>query len=133
MEVNMQPTQPIPSARGFFAALYDFSFADFVTPRMVRVIYIIALVAVALWCLGLLFSGFGTVMLGVRLQENPYGGGGGGLAFLGFAQIIGAPILFVIFSIIARMQLEILMAIFRIAENTTAMLGHSERGVNPLP
>lgn len=124
----MQPDQyGAVSARGFFASLYDFSFAAFVTPKMVRIIYVVALIAAALWCLGILLTGFTTFGLAMQLQSSPYGRGGAGLALLGLGEIIGAPILFVVFSIVARMQLEVLIAVFRIAENTTAMAQAAER------
>jgi len=123
----MQPTQHgAVSARGFFASLYDFSFAAFVTPKMVRIIYVIALIAAGLWCLGILLTGFTTFALAMQMQSTPYGTGGTGLALFAFGEIIGAPILFVVFSIVARMQLEVLIAVFRIAENTTAMAQAAE-------
>ena len=46
------------SLSGFFAALYDFSFHSFVTPKIVRIVYVIALVIIALWSLSFLISGF---------------------------------------------------------------------------
>jgi uncharacterized protein DUF4282 len=120
---KVEQTNATGSGRAFFSSLYDLSFREFVTPHMVRIIYIIALVAAGLWCLGMLLGGFSTLAIASQMQNSPFGGSNsGGLVLLGLAQLVGAPILFVVFSIVARMQLEIVMAIFRIAENTTAML-----------
>jgi hypothetical protein len=44
--------------RGFFASLYDVSFRTFVTPAIVEVVYIIALIIVAIWSIVFLVSGF---------------------------------------------------------------------------
>jgi hypothetical protein len=96
---------------------------------MVRLIYIIALVAAGLWCVGMLFGGLSTLALASQMQNSGFGQSNvGGLVLLGLGQLVGAPILFVAFSKAARMQLEILMAIFRIAENTTAILKNDPLG-----
>lgn len=44
--------------RGFFSALYDLSFYSFVTPKIIRVLYILALIIIGLWSISFLISGF---------------------------------------------------------------------------
>jgi uncharacterized protein DUF4282 len=62
------PLQPEPQAqvRGFFAALFDFSFNDFVTPLIIRVLYVLGLIGIALSYLWFVVVGFlDSVVLGV--------------------------------------------------------------------
>jgi hypothetical protein len=67
-----QARRPAPEPNNFFAALFDFSFNTFVTPMIVRVVYILFTVVIAL---GLLFwvvvaftqsavAGVGVLLLG---------------------------------------------------------------------
>jgi hypothetical protein len=93
---------------GFFGALFDFSFSQFVTTRLVRFLYAVLLVIDALVALGAIARAF---------RE----GAGAGLVAL-----ILAPILFLILVVITRVYLEIVIVIFRIAEYLREM---SIRGV----
>lgn len=109
-------TEPM-APRNFFAALYDLSFHAFVTPKIIRVIYVIALVVAALWSLTFLLTGLGTLAAGAQYAQF---GGAGSMVFFGFLQILAAPVGFVLASIVIRVYLEFAMAVFRIAENTEA-------------
>ena len=96
--------------RGFFAKLFDLSFRDFVTPSIISIIYVIILVVLAIYALIVAALGF----------MPSYGMfGGGGPSFISILwHLVGAVLLFVIGAIVARVQLEFVMAVFRIAENT---------------
>jgi hypothetical protein len=62
------PWQPEPQAqvRGFFGALFDFSFNNFVTPLIIRVLYVLGLIGIALSYLWFVVVGFlDSVVLGV--------------------------------------------------------------------
>jgi Domain of unknown function (DUF4282) len=62
------PRQPEPQAqvRGFFGALFDFSFNNFVTPLIIRVLYVLGLIGIALSYLWFVVVGFlDNVVLGV--------------------------------------------------------------------
>jgi hypothetical protein len=50
--------QPQPQVRGFFGALFDFSFNHFVTPLIIRVLYVLGLIGIALYYLGFVVFGF---------------------------------------------------------------------------
>jgi len=89
--------------RSFFARLFDMSFSEFVTPSIIQVIYLISIFAAGLAAIGVL----------VGLSQA----GGAGL-FLG---LIMAVVGFFIYVIIARVTLEAVVALFRIAENTRVM------------
>jgi hypothetical protein len=99
----------VSSPKGFFASLYDLSFDTFITPKIIQIVYIISLVVVGIWTLLFLISGFAP-------SYGMFGGGpsAGSILF----HLIAAPIMFVVGSISARIYLEFLMAVFRIAENT---------------
>jgi len=99
--------------RGFFASLYDVSFRTFVTPAIVEVVYIIALIIVAIWSIVFLVSGFA--------PSNGFDAAAGPSAGNIVLHIIVTPIIFLLGSLAARINLEFIMAVFRIAENTAAL------------
>jgi hypothetical protein len=84
----------------FFNSLFDFSFTDFITSKIVKLLYGLSIVASGLIALFLIIvgfnisTGFGVVML-----------------------LIVAPLVFILSVIYARVLLEIIIVIFRIAEN----------------
>jgi hypothetical protein len=96
-----QPDQsgPAKPAKGFFGALFDFSFEHFVTPMLVKVVYILATVALGLvWLFWLVAafsqsSGFGLVVL-----------------------VLG-PIAIVIYLAIIRMTLEFYLSVVRMSQD----------------
>ena len=45
--------------RGFFGALFDFSFSEFVTTRLIRLLYGIGVVVGAVIAVGAILRGFG--------------------------------------------------------------------------
>ncbi len=83
-----------------FSILSDLSFKRFVTPRLVRLIYFISLIAAGLSALAWMVSGFKT---GV---------------FYGLFTVVTGPVAFFIYMLTARVLLEFMLAVFRIAENT---------------
>ena len=98
------------SPRGFFASLYDFSFHQLITPKIIRVLYAIALVIIALGSLGYLIAGF-------TPQESFFGSSSPSAGTM-LLHVIVAPIIFVIGSVLARIYLELIIVVFNIAENT---------------
>jgi len=99
--------------KGFFASLYDLSFHSFITPKIIQIIYIIALIGVGFWSLMFLVTGF-TPSYGFFGNTSPSGG-------QILLHVIGAPVCFVLGSIGARIYLEFVIAVFRIAENTEVL------------
>ncbi len=93
---------------GFFKALFDFSFTEFVTSKIIKLLYglsiIFSVISALILLILLLLAGF---------KESA------GLGIL--ALIIGAPLCFLIFLVMviySRVVLEIIIVIFRIAEHT---------------
>lgn len=90
--------------KGFFAVLFDLSFSEFVTTRIIKVLYCISIVLAGIWALAIL----------VGCIAN-----GGAAAFLG---LIFAPLLFFFLLLCARLWLEFIIVVFRIAENTAQLV-----------
>jgi hypothetical protein len=83
--------------------LFDFTFEKFITPSIVKIVYIVVIVMAALMWLGFIFGG----------MANGIGGFFFGLIFGGLAAV-----LMVLFY---RIFLELTMILFRIHDNTNTM------------
>ncbi len=88
--------------KGFIGSLFDFSFDSFVTPKIIKVLYVLLTIWILLVALIFLIVGFKT------------GGFGGGIAVL----IIVDPIFILLTLGVYRVVLEAFMVIFRIHEDT---------------
>ncbi len=88
----------------FFKSLFDISFSNLLTTKIIKVLYILAIVFSGLMALGFIVSGFSA-------------SSGAGLFML-----ILAPVIFLLHVISARVFLEIVIVIFKIAENTQKMV-----------
>ena len=87
------------SASGFFGALFDFSFNEFITPKVVKFVYILATIGLLLGYVVFVISGFAQ-------------SAGAGVAIL----LLGA-IAVVIYLALIRMTLEFYLAIVRMSED----------------
>jgi hypothetical protein len=86
--------------RGFFGRLFDFSFEEFITPSIIKVLLVLAIIAIGLSVLGGIITGFmSSAALGVGFLI-------GGLIFGFFALLY------------ARVLLEVFIVFFRIRDNT---------------
>lgn len=105
----------VSAVPGFFRALVDFKFVTFVTRRIAGFIYAILLVSIVL---AGLVAFFGVVVTGVgqMLGGQPVSGV---LTVLG--GIVLAPIGTLVAVVLARMIVEVNVALVAIAENTAAM------------
>jgi hypothetical protein len=88
-----------PQGKGFFGSLFDFSFEHFVTPMIVKVVYILSII------------GLGIVWL-VFLAASFSQGGGAGLAVL----LLG-PIAILLYLCLIRMTLEFYLAVTRMSQD----------------
>lgn len=105
---------PQAQARGFLATLFDFSFSSYVTPKLIRAIYVFVVVVSALAALVFVLGAFATNV------------------FLGLVTlVILAPLLFLFYVVVYRVFLEVVMAVFTIAENTTRLVGGIAGGTAP--
>ncbi len=90
--------------KGFVEKLFDFSFTQFITASIIKVLYIMGIILNGILALAMLISGIAS--------------GSVGAAILGF---VLAPIVFALSVIWLRVCLELVIVIFRIGENTTLM------------
>jgi hypothetical protein len=87
-------------AKSFFGSLFDYSFSSFITPRIIKILYVLATIGISLWTLFLIVAAF-----------NVSDGAGGGML------LIGGPLFFLFSMIYARVFLELVIAFFRINGN----------------
>ena len=92
------------TSQGFFTTLFDFSFSEFIVPKIVKVLFGLGILGAAIMALTMIAKGFNAGVLA------------------GLLMIILSPVFFVIGVILARVYLEVIMVLFRIADNTTKMV-----------
>jgi hypothetical protein len=91
--------------QSFFGALFDFSFSSFVTTKIVKVLYVLAMIFAGLMWLVYAVIGF---------SENA----GVGLAIL----FVAGPIFFLFSVIYTRVLLEFFIVIFRVMESNLELV-----------
>ncbi len=95
--------------KGTLGLLFDLSFSEFVTTRIIKVLFV----------LGIVFAGIGSLMIL---------GKGFNAGFLsGLLSLVIAPLAFLLWTLMARMWCELIIVAFRIAENTSRLV---EQGKN---
>ncbi|MCC2594209.1 DUF4282 domain-containing protein [Tessaracoccus sp. OS52] len=90
----------VSSSKGFFGALFDFSFNHFVTPKIIKIVYVVMTALIALGFLGFLIVALFT---------------GDVLNIIG--TLIFGPIVAIFYLAIMRMSLEMYYAVIRISED----------------
>ena len=96
-------TSPAPASgpkKGFFARLFDLSFSEFVTPSIIKVIFVV----------GIVLAGLMALFVFIALANQ-----GGGAVVVG---IVLAPLIFFVYVLFARVLSEVYLILFRIEENT---------------
>ncbi|PVG84239.1 hypothetical protein DDE18_00960 [Nocardioides gansuensis] len=96
-----------PPKKGFFGALFDFGFNTFITPMVVKVVYVIGLVAMVL--------AFFVLLVGAFSQD----------AMSGIAVLILGPIVLLLYLCLFRMMLEFYVAVVRMSEDIHERLPRS--------
>lgn len=91
-------------AKGFIAALYDFKFDHFVTPKVIRFLYAFFVVILSLGAIVFLIASLAT----------------GRPAAIVFA-IIAVPIIYLVYVILARIYMELVATLFRISDDLRAI------------
>jgi hypothetical protein len=89
--------------RNFFGALFDFSFDSFATPVVIRALYVLVLIGIALGYVVAVIIGFTQGALT-------------GLAFL-----VGGAVVAFVYLVLARITLELYYAVVRIAEDVRVL------------
>jgi Domain of unknown function (DUF4282) len=96
------------SAKGFVGSLFDFGFTSFVTPKVVKVVYVLIMAGLALVEIGYLIFAFKT---------SP--------AFGIISLVILCPLSFFVYLALWRILLELFIVVFRIADDIRSI---RERG-----
>jgi len=126
---------PVLTNRGFFASLFDFSFTSLVTTKIIKALYVISVIVIGLSSLGLVVGAVhpraaaGRVGLVCRTR-GVVGAATPGRAPAGLVVlIIVAPLVALLWLIYTRVILELFIALFRIAENTSELVaqGRADR------
>lgn len=96
----------------FFWKLFDLSFSEFITLQIIKYLYIASAVFSGIVSLGVLGGGFAAIRYD----------------FLkGITGILLSPVTFILLVILFRLLLEGVVAVFRIAENTTMLVEKENR------
>jgi len=107
--MNAEPSQPSvvsslwQQVRAVLDLVLDLSFKRYVTPRLVRMLYMLSLLAAVFYAGSYMFSGFSNG------------------TFAGIFQMVTAPLAFLLYLIVARVTVELILAIFRIADHLAPM------------
>jgi len=99
----------IQSDAKFFKGLLDFGFTEFITPKIIRTLYILSVALVALGFLGLVVSAIGMIFTGIRL--------GSAISILfGVVFLALTPIIAIVQVTLARVFFELVLLLFRIKD-----------------
>ncbi len=90
-------------ATGFFGSLFDLSFSSFVAPKIIKVLYVLVLILIALGVLAGLGGAVFALIQGEIVQA--------------LLTLVVLPFAVIIELILARMWTELIIVSFRIAEN----------------
>ncbi len=95
---------PTNDPRSFFSALFDLSFSRFITPKIIRVLFLLGIVGIGVGYLGAVISAFS-----IHVAT--------GLVVL----FILGPLMAIVYVVFLRVWLELVIVAFRIMENTREM------------
>jgi len=97
---------------GLLGSIFDLSFTEFITTRIIKFLFILGIILAALGTLLLIVTGFSK-------------GIGAGLLSL-----ILSPLIFFIYVLLARIWCEMVIVVFRIAEHTGRLVEQGNRGTS---
>lgn len=101
-KILSKPKDPLDESHesvGLLDALLDLSFKTAITPKIVQVLYIVGLIAAALFTGRWALDSFQRGIMG------------------GMTSLLFAPVLFILYALLTRILLEVVVALFRILEH----------------
>jgi hypothetical protein len=98
--------------QGFLGSIFDLSFTEFITIRIIKFLFI----------LGIILAAIGTLLLIVTGFSNGIGAG--------ILSLVLSPLIFLVYVLLARVWCEMIIVIFRIAENTGRLVEQGNRGTS---
>ncbi|HOO76514.1 MAG TPA: DUF4282 domain-containing protein [bacterium] len=84
--------------QGLIGMIFDLSFENFVTVRVIKALLILAMIFNAIWTIAIIVMGFKTGVLA------------------GIVILILSPIIYLLLMLIARIYLELIIVFFRVAD-----------------
>lgn len=96
---RMSPPISMEQGAGFFASLFDFSFTEFITPKLIKFLYILGMLGAGVAAVGFIITGFAQHWAA------------------GILLLVLSPVIFLFFMIYARVVLELLILWFRFVEH----------------
>lgn len=90
--------------KGFFGSLFDLSFSQMITTKLVKIFFIISIVSSGVIAIAMIVGGFIAS------------------AGSGFLMLILAPIVFLLQVLFSRIWLELVIVAFKIADNTSYLV-----------
>lgn len=100
--------------KGFFGSLFDLSFSSLVTTKIIKVLYVLALIVIGLGALALIITGFAdSVTSGVLML------------------VIVAPLFALLYVVYTRVILEVVIVLFRILETNQQIAANTAGGASP--
>ncbi len=105
------PKAPSPlTQRGFLRSLFDLSFTSLIATRIIKVLYVLSMLAIGLSALVFIIAAF-------------HQSRGAGIVVLIFV----APLVSLFYLVWTRVLLELFIALFRIMENTSELVAQGRR------
>jgi hypothetical protein len=98
MDAAVQPTPPQNNQRGFLESLMDTRFDSLITPSLIRFLYVVSMIVLALGVLVAVIASF----------TNSVGSG--------ILALIVAPLVALIYLIVVRLWLELIVVTFKIRD-----------------
>ena len=95
--------------KGFFASLFDFSFSSMVTTKIIQILYVLAVIGMGLLTIGWIAAAFGA-------SDTA-----------GVIVLVLSPFIFILMVTVARIYLEAVIVLFKIAENTATIAMNTKR------
>ncbi len=111
----MSTPNPSETAQSFLKELFDFSFSRFITLRFIKLLFIVGLVAIGVVSIFFALSGF----------TRGFG--------QGLLTLLLSPVLFLAYTIFFRIWLELVVVIFRIADNTRHLVPADQTASSETP
>lgn len=96
--------------KGFFEGLFDFSFKEFITLKVLKVLYVIALIAIGIFLI---------IEIVYFFNQS---------TSVGVLFLIFSPLFFILVALLVRVYLEVIAVIFRIEEEIRKLSKEKEEG-----
>ncbi len=109
---QQQPQYQRPTGRrtdndkGFFGALFDFGFDNFIAPKLVKFLFVISLIGITIYTIVMVVAGFGMLSQGAQSQQAA-----------GVLLVALSPFAWFIGLIVIRLYLELAIVMFKISDD----------------